>query len=202
MKIIQIIKRLNNTELGKGNTHETYVRLNNDADGNLIFNNLNELEFVNKRNGKNIILTYTHGREQRFNGLGEFYRENDILAGDEVIFERKIFDDYEEYYIDFLKFSDNVVLQKTSSIGFEILKGDWSVLFEDVDELNNISIEYLGEFKKRSDSPNYTKYYDILIDKRSVLKKYKPNDMIEIKNNNGIISLLLINPCIIYEMDV
>ena len=44
MKIIQFIKTLNNTELGKGTTHETYILIPKKAEINDIFENENIYE--------------------------------------------------------------------------------------------------------------------------------------------------------------
>ena len=40
MKIVQMIKKLNNTELGKGGTHDTYVLVPNDLDISDVFDTL------------------------------------------------------------------------------------------------------------------------------------------------------------------
>lgn len=55
MRIIQIIKELNNTELGKSGTHETYIHVPQDLDVNDIFTKNDEVEnFVYKKMGKYI----------------------------------------------------------------------------------------------------------------------------------------------------
>ena len=53
MKYVQITKKLNNTELGKGGTHETYVHIPQDLNINDLFPTLGMIEkFVDKKNGE------------------------------------------------------------------------------------------------------------------------------------------------------
>ncbi|MEN2594696.1 hypothetical protein, partial [Acinetobacter baumannii] len=57
MKIIQIIKRLNNTELGIGNTHETYILIPSDLDfSDFLLDD--EEEFLFKKNNITYKLNY------------------------------------------------------------------------------------------------------------------------------------------------
>ena len=47
MRIVQLVKQLNNTELGKGGTHDTYVLIPNDLDISDVFQQVNEpIEFI------------------------------------------------------------------------------------------------------------------------------------------------------------
>ena len=200
LKIFQIIKRINNTELGLGNTHETYVRLNNEVDGNIIFNGDNQRDFINKRDFKIHSLTYTQGREKRFNGLGDFYRENNLSVGDEVIFERKIMNRKEYYFIDFLHFEDNIILQKFSQ-GFEILSGDINKIKNKMYKNQEINIDFSHSGKKRQDSPQNTDFYKFYLDENNQLNNYKHNDLIEIRIDENI-EIILLNTCIAHEMEV
>ena len=50
IKIDQLIKKINNTELGKTGTHETYVHIPTELDISSIFPNINEeIEFKDRR---------------------------------------------------------------------------------------------------------------------------------------------------------
>ena len=100
MKIQQFIKSLNNTEIGKGGTHECYVRVSESVKNiRNIFDPSNyEPEFINLKNGG--LLDGVHitiGREFRINGLGDFYRNNDVNAGD---YEDDSYHDQENEYDD------------------------------------------------------------------------------------------------------
>ena len=201
LKIFQIIKRVNNTELGFGNTHETYVRLNNNVDGNIIFNDENQRDFINKRNFKIYPLTYSTGRECRFNGLGDFYRENNLSAGDEVIFERRIINGKDYYLIDFLHFNNNIILQKFSQ-GFEILSGDINTISDKKYNGQEISINFSHAAKKRQDSPNTTDFYDFCLDGKNQLENYRHNDIIEVRVDDIDIKIILMNTCIANEMEL
>lgn len=200
LKIFQIIKKINNTELGAGNTHESYVRLNKEVDGNIIFNGDNRKDFISKRNFKVHSLTYTYGREKRFNGLGDFYRENNLSAGDEVIFERKIINKKEYYFIDFLRCEDNIILQKFSK-GFEVLSGDINKLQNKTYNNQKINIEFSHSDKKRKDSPTDTDFYNFYLNEYNQLDNYIQNDLIEIRIGKNI-NVILVNTCVVHEMEV
>lgn len=52
MKVFRLEKRLNNAELGKGNVHETYVRIPNGSDAHSIFENVGEkYTFIDEQTG-------------------------------------------------------------------------------------------------------------------------------------------------------
>ena len=53
MKIVQLIKKLNNTELGKTGTHETYIQVPQDLEISDIFPEYEDVKnFVYKKTGK------------------------------------------------------------------------------------------------------------------------------------------------------
>ena len=53
LKVVQVIKKLNNTELGKGGTHDTYVLIPQNLDISDLFPIVNEqISFINKENGE------------------------------------------------------------------------------------------------------------------------------------------------------
>ncbi|PJN81013.1 hypothetical protein CWE04_04255 [Thomasclavelia cocleata] len=74
MEVIQIIKKLNNTELGKKNTHESYILVNRGLDISDLFKKTNvPLQFIFKKNNKEVItIRKTEGRETRIVGLDLF----------------------------------------------------------------------------------------------------------------------------------
>ena len=77
VKVVQVIKKLNNTELGKGGTHDTYVLIPQNLDISDLFPIVNEqISFINKENGKIVNLLTT---EEMLNNLSlaqRIYRED------------------------------------------------------------------------------------------------------------------------------
>lgn len=91
MKVVQVIKKLNNTELGKGGTHDSYVLVPSELDITDLFVKLNEpVTFVDKSTAEEVVIRSTYGREKRIVGLGQYYRSRDLSAGDEILFERRV----------------------------------------------------------------------------------------------------------------
>lgn len=184
MKVVQFVKQLNNTELGKGGTHDTYVLIPNELDITDIFVKTSEpIEFRDLDTNEVVVARNTIGREKRIVGLGQYYRSKDLSAGDEVIFERRVINDTAEYKISVIKHSEVLAIQKSKS-GFEILTPDrlnmaksWTDLSED-----KFSIDFLCSAKKRNDSPDTTDYYDISVNGESLLDSYSGKDI-------GLISL-------------
>lgn len=192
MKVVQIVKKLNNTELGKGGTHDTYVLVPNDLDVTSIFEEQNiPIEFTDKHTGEKVTVRNTVGREKRIVGLGQYYRNQDLFAGDEIIFEKQITESQTRYLIYTNKYTDNLVIQK-SKYGFEILTPDRLNRFKENISLMDldVNIEYLRSEKKRNDSPEETDFYDVQISGSSLIDEYGGKEVIEIqiKDNNILIS--------------
>ena len=100
MKVIQLVKQLNNTELGKGGTHDTYVLIPNELDISDIFQQINQpIEFIDAITKEKVTVRNTVGREKRIVGLGQYYRSKDLSAGDEIVFERRENHGKSEYYV-------------------------------------------------------------------------------------------------------
>lgn len=184
MKIVQLVKQLNNTELGKGGTHDTYVLIPNELDITDIFTKANEpIEFRDADNMEAVVARNTIGREKRIVGLGQYYRSRDLSAGDEIVFERRSDNEKFEYKVRVVKHLEILVFQKAKS-GFEILTPErlnmaksWSAQSED-----ELSIDFICSAKKRNDSPDTTDFYDISINGKSLLESYSGKDI-------GLISL-------------
>ena len=179
MKIIQFVKQLNNTELGKGRTNDTYVHIPNELDITDIFTKTNEsIEFRDVDNMETVGARNTVGREKRIVGLGQYYRSRDLSAGDEIVFERRSDDEKTEFEVRVVKHPENLVFQKAKS-GFEILTPErlnmvksWRTQSED-----EFSIDFLCSAKKRNDSPDITDFYDISINGKSLLESYSGKDI-------------------------
>lgn len=164
----QLIKRVNNTEIGAGNTNEFYILVPTELDVSDMMNLDEECEFICRKNPEQRYkFRYTYGREKRIVGMGDFYRDNSIEAGDEVILEYSIDDlSNKHYMVDYKKNDKSIVLQRFKD-GFEVLSPNKMQLISAETKTENgqsIEIVFIGEFKKRSDSPSETKCYAIKLD--------------------------------------
>lgn len=187
MKVIQILKKLNNTELGKSGTHEFYVQVPQNLDISDLFPDVDVIkDFIYKKTGKVYHIRCTIGREKRIVGLGDFYRDNDVCAGDEVVLERHIVDEESSYYIDLNKRQDILMIQRCKK-GFELLNAERKNLITSstqvyVDgDFKDIIIEFMSSEKKRDDSPITTDIYDVKVDGFSIVKDYSGKEMVEIQ---------------------
>lgn len=183
MVVHQFIKRLNNTELGKGNTHESYVLIPSGVMRDFfntphpsIFDCISRKEL----NGIHI----SNERELRINGLGNYYRDNNVNAGDEIIFQKT----YNNGDISFdvnLRTDENLVtLHKIGNKGFEILSlgnldsnkikmtdsYEFKAKYKGV--LSRIRIESRLKVKKRKDSPKVTNFYKILVNNKDIQEDF------------------------------
>lgn len=191
MDIIRFEKKLNNTELGKGMTHDTYVLVPTDVDVTDIFETPGaEVPFVDINSGDTVILRNTVAREKRIVGLGEYYRSKNLFAGDEVIFEKRITAESEAFFINVKKYDEVVVVQKYKS-GFEILTPErWNLLELWHNALNDaFSVVLKERKKKRTDSPEETNFYDICINGSSILDMYKTKEMLVLSWDDDVVGV-------------
>jgi hypothetical protein len=188
MKIIQFIKKLNATELGMGSTHETYILVPTDINIDDIFEKENEnILFTSKVNKKEYKIRVTKGRETRVVGLGPFYRDFKVLPGSVIIIEKKVNNTNSEYFIDVQNFNNYALFKKFKN-GFELIYSTYEendILIERKIGNNDISITVKDEIKKRSDSPNKTKIYEIKINNVMI---FDDVEMLEIDFENAFIS--------------
>lgn len=188
LKVIQLIKKLNNTELGKSGMHDTYVLIPKTLDISDIFLSTDKkIPFKCKQTGEIVFLRYTTAREKRIVGLGPFYSKNMLTAGDEVELECIEIDGKVDYFIDLKKDTNSILIQKFKN-GFEILNEDKIQLLSTLmDENGKVSLEVkcLGSEKKRSDAPNLTNFYDVIINGESIANKFNNKDYIEVKFIDG-----------------
>lgn len=183
MRVLQFIKSLNNTELGKSGTNETYVLVSKNVKGieNLFDTENRKPTLINLKNGG--VLNTVHitiGGEFRINGLGDFYRANNANAGDEIIFERRD----NQFYVNILTKTNIIVFQKNSK-GFEVLNSDRMLenSFNDViynEDVGNLKIEFKESSKKRSDSPSNTDFYTLKFNSKDLLNDIKSNEYFEL----------------------
>lgn len=192
MKVSQLIKQLNNTELGKGGTHDTYVLIPNELDISDIFSEVNlPIEFIDVDTSEKVTVRNTVGREKRLVGLGQYYRSKDLSAGDEIIFEKDVSEKDFKYIIRTIRHRERIAFQK-SKMGFEILTSDRMKMAESWENHFNglFEIKFLTEAKKRNDSPDTTRYYDIVIDGSSILEDFSVKEIGFLKMENGSIKVM------------
>lgn len=179
MKIVQLIKQLNNTELGKGGTHDTYVLVPNELDISSIFEKPDVVyEFSDPFSGEVVKVRNTTGREKRIVGLGQYYRNQDLSAGDSVVFEKRTDGNINKFFIHTIKLKHAIVFQKIKD-GFEILTPDRLNLAKSWGETLEMKFEitFSEAIKKRNDSPVKTSIYKITIDGKSISDIFSAKDV-------------------------
>lgn len=198
MKIRAFIKKLNNTELGKSSTHDTYVLVPAGIKLEGIFKEVGLAEnFVDVATKKeySIRLRYTANNELRINGLGQYYRDKELNAGDEIIIQYIEKNDERIKTIDVNKYENTIVLQKASTNSFEVLNPERIPLVNDdiyVDG-KKCNLVFYETRKKRSDSPNATDYYYLMLEDKNFGDNYSTDEVVEIKLNGR--SSKIIKPC-------
>ena len=187
MKVVQVIKKLNNTELGKGGTHDSYVLVPNEMDITDVFVKLGEsVSFVDKNTAEEVVIRSTYGREKRIVGLGQYYRNHDLSAGDEIMFERRKIGVRTEHFVCVKKQEDTLSLQKSKN-GFEILTPERVERFQKRanDAGLTLEIRFLVSKKKRNDSPDSTDYYDVFFSGKSLRDVVSGNNLVELEIRDG-----------------
>ena len=177
MKQILFSKKLNNTELGKGNTHETYILVPSSANVDDLFETDSQIEFEDTETNKKYKLRVVKGNETRIVGLGEYYRTKELNAGDMLIL-RRIITDISLYYIDYIRYDNTLIIQKNSK-GFELLTQARIELLSTVDK-DNLNITFKCKAKKRKDSPFETEFYNIEFLNKTIDADFKNNELAEI----------------------
>jgi len=188
LKSEQFSKSLNNTELGKSGTHDTYILVPKDVSIKGIFPETNTFyDFKDQSTGETVSIRNTEGREKRIVGLGPYYTKNDLNAGDEIILEKRDNKGTVKRLISYYKKHHSIVIQKYPS-GFEILTPHRTKLIENAHTTDGktVILKFKERKKKRSDSPEETLFYDLLIDDLSIADRYSTKEILEIEILNGI----------------
>ncbi len=195
-EIKQIIKQLNNTELGKSGMNDTYVLMPAELDISGVFDVADRsVPFVDKASHKKYSnIRLTAGQEHRICGLGDYYRDKGLSAGDEILFEKRLLGDRTEFFLDVRKLTNTIVLMKDTN-GYEVLTPEKLSLFEKGTVLESVtkeplSIVFSQKAKKRKDSKEMTDYYRILLDGKDYQSHFeKKKDLIEIEVANGVATI-------------
>ena len=171
-RITQYIHRPNTTELGMGNTHETYMLVSSNMDISSIFPPTIEVNVEDTTNHKTYSLKSTSGSEFRVNQMGELYRDHNVLPGDEIIITKIEKNGVSKNYVTVKQYNRVVLL--VGSKGCEIVNQDrlspfyigvneYKLTTYDRGNSNTLSITFKNSQKKRADSPNTTDYYNAQI---------------------------------------
>lgn len=182
MRIQQLIRKLNSTELNSQSTNDAYIRLSAEMQEELpkdFLESLNskKIEVVIKKTGDIIsepkwirYQFYPSNKEYRIVNLSSVFEEYNPTPGDYVIIEKIINEAEIRYEISMRVFEKLSLKFHKSKNCFEILNPKLSLNFNiEGDILLNFNgatidskISFLKKEKKRADSPIETSYYDIL----------------------------------------
>ncbi len=206
MKIQQFIKSLNDTELNKKGTNDSYVLVPVTAKtGQNIFLDIPSPRFLDLKSGTyyDQINITTPGNELRVNGLGKYWKKNNVNAGDEIIFEKHDKGNSIEYYMN-IRTRKNIVVFQCNKKGFEILnidalfsKSQSSIELNQVEynkRVGKLKIEFKSKEKKKKNSKEASDFYNIFFDKENLLDHYKHDEFIELSNSqtNKVLKKVLV----------
>ena len=172
-KLIQYTHRPNMTELGMGNTHETYMLINTNTDLSGIFPPSIEVKVRDAVSGKHYSLKSSDGREFRVNQMGDLYRDYNVHPGDEIVITKIENENTSDLCVNVIQYQRVVLL--VNSNGTEIVNidrlnsynldnGIYQINVYDRGKQNILKISFRESRKKRSDSPNTTDFYTAQID--------------------------------------
>lgn len=172
-KLIQYTHRPNMTELGMGNTHETYMLINTNTDLSGIFPPSIEVKVRDAVSGKHYSLKSSDGREFRVNQMGDLYRDYNVHPGDEIVITKIENENTSDLCVNVIQYQRVVLL--VNSNGTEIVNidrlnsynldnGIYQINVSDRGKQNILKISFRESRKKRSDSPNTTDFYTAQID--------------------------------------
>ena len=168
--IRQYVHRPNTTELGLGNTHETYMLVNSNIDLTKMFPPSIEVKVEDSITHKIYTLKSANGREFRVNQMGQIYRDYNVKPGDEIQITQIEKSGVSKLYL-FVSNYNRVVLSVDNK-GAELCNEESLKDFSDNENRcykltiydRGISSELIIKFKdsrkKRNDSPNETDFFD------------------------------------------
>ncbi|MBU3217446.1 hypothetical protein LL033_05100 [Clostridium estertheticum] len=168
MEVYELIKMLNNTEIGGTNTKDSYVYLQPQYQDFFMLTEYNtNITFKDIETLQDIVLRPTTGREKRLTKLGPYIRLKSLESGDKIILKKYVINSQVKFLIDYIKNDSYFVLennkknncyipwnQKEFFLYYNIeLQNEFTNLIIDGED---IKITNIGSISKRDDSP--TKY--------------------------------------------
>ena len=172
IKITQYLHRPNATELGMGNTHETYMLISTDTDLSGIFPPSMDVMVRDLASSKQYTLKSSWGREFRVNQMGELYRDYDVKPGDEIVITKIENEGTEDISVNIRQFPRVVLIVGSNGVeivnierleSFLVSRGAYELEIRDRGTQSTLSIFFKEAKKKRNDSPNATDYYSVRI---------------------------------------
>lgn len=176
--IRQYVHRPNTTELGLGNTHETYLLVNSNIDLTNMFPPNSEVKVEDTITHKLYTLMSVKDREFRVNKMGEIYRDYEVKPGDEIQFTQIEKPELSKLY--FFVSQYNRVVLSVDKKGVELSNEDLLKEFSDNEnrcykltvyyrgDSTELIIKFRGSEKKRKDSPNETDFFDATLNNVSL----------------------------------
>lgn len=190
MKTTKFIKILNETEVGRTGTNDTYILISMSQDVSDIFPSIDtDYNFIDKETQNRFSLRRTSGRENRITKLGTYYRFKEARGASRICLELI---QYKNGQI--IRFIDiinpiSMYLQYNINHGFKILNEHDNIL-----ETKQQLIDYKGNLKDihltfsksiypRTNSKNSTDYYELIVNDNHFGKTeaISNNEMIEIE---------------------
>lgn len=172
IKIHQYKHYPNTTELGQGNTHETYLLVSKSIDLGNMFPPGEEVIVHDVSGGKDYILKSASGREFRINQMGEIYRDYTVRFGDEITLTLVDNGNKKTVYLGVRTFKG--VVLRVDAKGVELFNTE---NFENFDSTKTFAssvqeqglnkelrISFSERKKKRTDSPTETDFYEARLD--------------------------------------
>ena len=200
-KVLQYIHYPNNTELGKGNTNETYMLVPLSIDASELFPFNEEVDFIEPSTSQTYkIKAKGDEKEFRVNQMGEFYRANQARFGD-VVSGTMISNNNDSIrFISIIK-QKCLGLFGNSKKGYELLNSELieqlgfsprtktpfklRLMYNGQECL--ISISYKESKKKRKDSPIETDFYNVNCTEielgGKLIANLETNDLIELNKS-------------------
>lgn len=165
MRLKQLISYPIPNELGMGNTHETYIRIENGLDVSDMFPLDQDVVVRDANTSKTYTLKSKRGNEFRINQLGVLYSDYNVQPGDEIKFT--LIDNGHKTVL-FNVTNNNRVFISVTSKGTEIVNLGRLAQFKNSNGQNDYEIKinegtlklsYQNSVKKRTDSPDVTDFY-------------------------------------------
>ena len=122
IKLTQYLHRPNTTELGMGNTHETYMLINTDTNLSGVFPPSIDVKVRDLASSKLYTFKSSWGREFRVNQMGELYRDYDIKPGDEIVITKIEYESSEDIIVCIRQFPRVVLI--VGSNGAEVVNSE------------------------------------------------------------------------------
>src|SRR5574344_614902 len=160
----------NITELGKGNTHETYMLVKSSIDLSNMLPPSVPILFEDQNTNKSYELKSAKGSEFRINQMGEVYRDYDVMPGDEILLTKIERESSAEYFLKVEKYNRIVLfitgngkeignIERLESFKNEDGSYTLSVLYET--KTADVVVKFKEAKQKRKDSPITTDFYEL-----------------------------------------